>query len=137
MNCIIINDEPIVRQAIKTLIEKTQNLVLLDSFNNDFDASKFMQNHVVDLAFFDILMSGINGVEFAKTIPQETFVIFYNSLSVFDVKNSKVDAIDYLVKPIKSERFQRGIAKAEVYFRLLKNDNINTIRQVTDDYFVI
>jgi two-component SAPR family response regulator len=119
MNCIIINDEPIVRQAIKTLIEKTQNLVLLDSFNNDFDASKFMQNNVVDLVFFDILMSGINGVEFTKTIPQETFVIFYNSLSLFDVKNSKVEEIDYLVKPIKSERFQSGIAKAEVYFRLL------------------
>ncbi len=137
MNCIIINDEPIVRQAIKILIEKTQNLVLLSSFNNDVDASKFMQNNVVDLIFLDIQISGINGVEFAKTIPQEIFVIFYNSLSVFDVKSSEVHAIDYLVKPIKSERFQKGVAKAEVYFRLLKKGNINKIRQITDDYFVI
>jgi two-component SAPR family response regulator len=137
MNCIIINDETIVRQAIKILIEKTQKLVLLSSFNNDVDASKFMQNNVVDLVFFDILTSEINGVGFAKTIPQEIFVIFYNSLCVFDVKNSEVDAIDYLVKPIKSERFERGIAKAEVYFKLLKKGNINTIRQITNDYFVI
>jgi two-component SAPR family response regulator len=137
MNCIIINDETIVRQAIKILIEKTQKLVLLSSFNNDVDASKFMQNNVVDLVFFDILTSEINGVEFVKTIPQEIFVVFYNSLCVFDVKNSEVDAIDYLVKPIKSERFERGIAKAEGYFKLLKKGNINTIRQITDDYFVI
>lgn len=137
MNCIIINDEPIVRQAIKILIHKTQNLVLLSSFDNDVDASKFMQNNVVDLVFFDILTSEINGVEFAKTIPQEIFVIFYNSLCVFDVKNSEVDAIDYLVKPIKSERFQRGIAKAEVYFKLLEKGDINTTIQITDDYFVI
>lgn len=137
MNCIIINDEPIVRQAIKILIHKTQNLVLLSSFDNDVDASKFMQNNVVDLVFFDILTSEINGVEFAKTIPQEIFVIFYNSLCVFDVKNSEVDAIDYLVKPIKSGRFQRGIAKAEVYFKLLEKGDINTTIQITDDYFVI
>jgi DNA-binding LytR/AlgR family response regulator len=138
MNCIIVDDEPLAREAIEMLIEKTPNLVLLGSFNGASTASKFMLDNTVDLVFLDIQMPGINGIEFAKTIPQETFVIFTTAFSEFAIESYEVDAIDYLIKPIKLERFQKGVHKAEVYSKLLKKGNLtHNIEKVTDDYFFI
>jgi len=124
MNCIIVDDEPLAREAIEMLIGKIQNLVLIGSFNSATDASKFMLDNRVDLVFLNIQMSKVNGIKFAGTIPQETFVIFTNSLS--ELSNS-------LIKPVKLNRFQEGVDKAQIYSELLKKGKPNN----TDDYFVI
>jgi len=138
MNCIIVDDEPLAREAIEMLIEKTQNLVLLGSFNSASTASKFMLDNRVDLVFLDIQMPGTSGIEFAKTIPRETFVIFTTAFSEFAIESYEVDAIDYLIKPIRLERFQKGVDKAQVYSKLLKKEkSAHNIEQVTDDYFFI
>lgn len=138
MKCIIVDDEPLAREAIEMLVEKTPGLTLLGSFNNPATASKFMHGNTVDLVFLDIQMPGINGIEFAKTIPQKTFVIFTTAFSEFATDSYEVDAIDYLIKPVRLERFQKGVEKAEAYSKLLKKGNSeNNIEQVTDDYFFI
>jgi len=138
MNCIIVDDEPLAREAIEMLIEKTSNLALLGSFNSALTASKFMLDHSVDLVFLDIQMPGINGIEFAKTIPQTTFVIFTTAFSEFALESYEVDAVDYLIKPIKLERFQKAVDKADMYSKLLQKGNATpNIEQITDDYFFI
>lgn len=138
MNCIIVDDEPLAREAIEMLIEKTQNLKLVGSFNSVITASKFMLDNSVDLVFLDIQMPGMNGIEFAKTISQETFVIFTTAFSEFATESYEVDAIDYLIKPIKLERFRKGVDKARMYAKLLKKENsTHNIEQITDDYFFI
>lgn len=138
MNCIIVDDEPLAREAIEMLIEKTPNLALLGSFNSALTASKFILDNTVDLVFLDIQMPGINGIEFAKTIPQTTFVIFTTAFSEFALESYEVDAVDYLIKPIKLERFQKAVDKAEIYSKLLKKGNATSnIEQITDDYFFI
>jgi DNA-binding LytR/AlgR family response regulator len=138
MNCIIVDDEPLAREAIEMLIEKTQGLVLLGSFNSAAMASKFMHNGTIDLVFLDIQMPGINGIEFAKTIPQKSFVIFTTAFSEFATESYEVDAIDYLIKPVKLERFQKAIDKARTYSKLLaKGNSNNNIEQITEDYFFI
>lgn len=138
MNCIIVDDEPLAREAIEMLIEKTPDLVVLGSFNSAATASKFMHDTSVDLIFLDIQMPGINGIEFAKTIPEKTFVIFTTAFSEFATVSYEVDAIDYLIKPIKLERFQKAIDKALSYSSLLKKGKSgNNIEQITDNYFFI
>ena len=138
MKCIIVDDEPLAREAIEMLVERTTELILLGSFNNPAAASKFMHDNTVDLVFLDIQMPGINGIEFAKTIPHKTFVIFTTAFSEFVTDSYEVDAIDYLIKPVKLERFQRGVDKAQAYSKLLKKENSgNNIEQITDDYFFI
>ncbi|REH00512.1 LytR/AlgR family response regulator transcription factor [Flavobacterium aquicola] len=138
MNSIIVDDEPLAREAIEMLIEKTSSLVLLGSFNSALTASKFMLDNSVDLVFLDIQMPGINGIEFAKTIPQTTFVIFTTAFSEFALESYEVDAVDYLIKPIKLERFQKAVDKTEVYLKLLQKENTRpNIGQITDDYFFI
>ncbi|RNA63479.1 DNA-binding response regulator [Chryseobacterium nematophagum] len=137
MKCIIIDDEPLAREAIEMLIEKTQHVELLGSFNSAMTASKWMDDNRVDLVFLDIQMPGISGIEFAKTIPPETFVIFTTAFSEFALESYEVDAIDYLIKPIKLERFQKSVDKVWSYSKLFQKQNSNHIEQITDDYFFI
>lgn len=138
MNCIIVDDEPLAREAIQMLIDKIDNLDLIGSFNNPDAASKFLINNIVDLVFLDIQMPGTNGIEFARAIPKETFVIFTTAFSEFATDSYEVDAIDYLIKPIKLERFQKAVEKAQTYFKLLKADYThNNIENITDDYFFV
>jgi len=138
MKCIIVDDEPLAREAIQMLIDQTDNLDLIGSFNSPDSASKFLGNNEVDLIFLDIQMPGINGIEFAKTIPKETFVIFTTAFSEFATDSYEVDAIDYLIKPIKLKRFQKGVEKAQTYFKLFKADYTNNnIENITDDYFYV
>jgi len=138
MNCIIVDDEPLAREAIQMLVDQTENLHLMGSFNGADAASEFLKNNTVDLLFLDIQMPGINGIEFAKTIPKDTFVIFTTAFSEFATDSYEVDAIDYLIKPVKLERFQKGVEKAQTYYKLFKADlSSNNIETVTDDYFFV
>ncbi|WP_343675013.1 LytTR family DNA-binding domain-containing protein [Chitinophaga sp.] len=138
MNCIIIDDEPLAREAIEMLIDQTDGLDLIGSFSSAENATGFMENNTVELIFLDIQMPGINGIEFARTIPKETFVIFTTAYSEFATDSYEVDAIDYLIKPVKLERFQKAIEKAHTYSKLFKADYANNnIEQVADDFFFV
>jgi len=138
MNCIIVDDEPLAREAIEMLVEQTADLELMGLFSNAAAATDFMERNTVDLIFLDIQMPGINGIEFARTIPRETFVIFTTAYSEFATDSYEVDAIDYLIKPVKPERFQKAVEKALTYSRLLAADYAkNNIEQITDDFFFV
>lgn len=138
MNCIIVDDEPLAREAIQMLVEQTQNLNLIGSFNSAESASKFMNDNSVDLIFLDIQMPGTNGIEFARTISKNTFVIFTTAFSEFATDSYEVDAIDYLIKPVKLERFQKAVEKAQTYARLFKADlTNNNIETITDNHFFV
>lgn len=138
MNCIIIDDEPLAREAIAMLIDQTDGLDLTGSFNSPEAAANFIENHTVELIFLDIQMPGISGIEFARTIPKETFVIFTTAYSEFATDSYEVDAIDYLIKPVKLERFQKAVEKAHTYSKLFKADYANNnIEQIADDFFFV
>lgn len=138
MNCIIIDDEPLAREAIEMLISQTGDLDLIGSFNSPETVTNFMESNTVDLIFLDIQMPGFNGIEFARTIPKETFVIFTTAYAEFATDSYEVDAIDYLIKPIKLDRFQKAVEKAYTYSKLFKADYVNNnIEQVADDFFFV
>ena len=83
-------------------------------------------------------MPGVNGIEFAKTISKETLVIFTTAFNEFATDSYEVDAIDYLIKPVKLDRFQKGIEKAQTYYRMLKTDyTSNNIENIADDYIFV
>ena len=115
MNCIIVDDEPLAREAMKLLIEEAECLQLVGSFNSAATASDFMEQHVVDLVFLDIQMPGITGIEFARTISKRTLVIFTTAYTEYALDSYEVDAIDYLIKPVEAERFQKAVEKAQSY----------------------
>lgn len=104
MNCIIVDDEPLARKAIQKLVYQTENLEIIASFNGTDATREFLAKNTVDLVFLDIQMPGVNGIEFARTIPKNTLVVFTTAYHEFASESYDVDAIDYLIKPVKLER---------------------------------
>lgn len=121
MNCIVVDDEPIARMGMEDLIASNQNLKLLATFKSAVGIDKYLKENKVDLIFLDIEMPGVNGLEFAATIPDRTLVIFTTAYSQYALESYEVEAIDYLVKPIDLLRFQKAVEKAENYLKLLHN----------------
>ena len=137
-SCIIVDDEPLAREAMKLLIEESSNLQLIGSFNSASTASDFMEQHVTDLVFLDIQMPGITGIEFARTISKKTLVIFTTAYTEYALDSYEVDAIDYLIKPVEAERFQKAVDKALSYHSLLLKEEKEAIETVvTADYFFV
>lgn len=138
MKCIIVDDEPLAREAVQLLVEETSGLNLSGSFADATSAGEFLSGNEVDLVFLDIRMPGIDGIEFAKTIRPDTLVIFTTAYSEYAVDSYEVDAIDYLVKPIELERFQKAVEKARDYLALLSaNTQKSSVEAVTQEHIFV
>lgn len=136
MKCIIVDDEPLGRKAVERLIEEIATLNLLNSFGDAVSAGEFLHNNQVDLVFLDIRMPGIDGIEFAKTIGKDTLVIFTTAYPEYALESYEVDAIDYLVKPIESERFHKAMEKATEYQALLSARK-DSVESITEEYMFV
>jgi two-component system LytT family response regulator len=138
MKAIIIDDEPLAREAIQLLAAKSLNLEIVETFSSALAATKYINEMPVDLIFLDIEMPGINGIEFAKTIPQKTLVIFTTAYPEYALEGFELDAIDYLIKPVKEDRFQKAVNKAFAYLKLLASEiPTSEIQHPGDDYFFV
>jgi DNA-binding LytR/AlgR family response regulator len=138
MNCIIVDDEPLARKAIEKLVHQTENLDVIGSFNGVEATKIFLATNAVDLVLLDIQMPGVNGIEFARTIPKNTLVVFTTAFHEFASESYEVDAIDYLIKPVKLERFQKAVEKAHTYCKLFRTDHTNSnIENITTDYIFV
>lgn len=137
MNCIIVDDEPLAREAIELLVKEVDYLRLAGAFNNAASAARYMEQNAVDLIFLDIQMPGITGIEFAKTISRRTLIIFTTAYSEYALDSYEVDAIDYLIKPVEPERFRKATDKALAYSSLLMQDEKENIEPAADDYFFV
>ncbi|MBB2950824.1 MULTISPECIES: LytTR family DNA-binding domain-containing protein [unclassified Sphingobacterium] len=137
MRYIIVDDEPIARNGIKKMVDLIPQLELLGSFNSAETASEFLVHTPVDLIFLDIRMSGINGLEFARSIPKLTLIIFTTAYSQYAVDSYEVDAIDYLVKPINSLKLKKAVDKAINYHTLLMTEDKKNLDQIQDDYIIV
>ncbi|WP_308547666.1 LytTR family DNA-binding domain-containing protein [uncultured Parabacteroides sp.] len=133
MRCIIVDDEPIARKGIQKLVAWISQLELLDSFNSAEAAAGYMQITNVDLIFLDIQMPGVNGIEFARSIPKHTLIIFTTAYSEYALDSYEVDAVDYLVKPIDAAKFRKAVDKAITYHSLLLDEDKKSVENVEDE----
>jgi len=136
MNCIIVDDEPLAREAMKILIAEIADLKLLGTFSSADAASKYLETNEVQLIFLDIQMPGTDGLTFAKAIPQKTQVVFTTAFSEYALDSYEIDALDYLLKPIKKERFVKAINKAISYQKLLETENA-VMNEIDSEYCFI
>lgn len=138
MNCIIVDDEPLAREGMLLLLQDIPELNLIGCFNGPKKAREFMLENTVDLIFLDIQMPGINGLEFAESIPEQTLIIFTTAYSQYALKSYEVDAIDYLVKPIIKTRLEKSIKKAFAYRELLSGkEEKSTLESLETDFMLI
>lgn len=137
MKCIIVDDEPIARKGIRSLVARIPELELMEMFNNASSAATYLTSHPVDLVFLDVQMPGITGIEFARNISKDTLIIFTTAYTEYALDSYEVDAVDYLVKPIEFERFQKAVNKAINYHALLVTGEKENIEEVENDYLFV
>lgn len=119
IRCIVIDDEPIARLGMKRHIARHPELEVAACLENAEEAARFLAENEVDLLFLDIQMPGVNGIDFARTIPDKTLVVFTTAYSEYAVDSYELDAVDYLLKPISPERFDKSVARVIAAYNLL------------------
>jgi DNA-binding LytR/AlgR family response regulator len=138
MKCIIIDDEPLARTGLQNILKGISSVEVLESFSNAIDANEFLKANMVDVMFLDIEMASLNGLEFAKSLIYKPLIIFITAYPQYALDSYELDAIDYLVKPLRTERLLRAINKAENYLKLLQHDKEEPeTASVEDDYVFI
>lgn len=118
IKCIIVDDEPLAREGMRMNIEELDNLELVGEFASAAEASKFLLKNKVDLMFLDVEMPGTTGIDFLKNLDNPPMVILTTAYPQYAVEAYELDVVDYLVKPIKFERFVRSVAKADEIMKM-------------------
>jgi len=122
-SCIIVDDEPVARQILKSYIEKIPGLEVAAEAGSGTEALAVLSKSKFDLVFLDINMPGLSGMEVARAIKGEN-IIFTTAYPEYAVEGFEVNAVDYLVKPIAFERFYEAIEKARDYYDLASSNFI-------------
>lgn len=112
LNCIIIDDEPLAAQLLASYAQKTTFLNLIGTFNSAVAAIKNVKEKRIDLIFLDIQMPELSGLEFATLLPPTCKIVFTTAFSQYAIDGYKVNAIDYLLKPISYDDFLKAANKA-------------------------
>ena len=118
INCIIIDDEPLAREIIETFVKDIPFLQLTKSFGDSLQALLYLQNNEVDIVFSDIQMPKINGLELVESLSNPPVIIFITAHRDFAIDGYENGVTDYLVKPVRFERFLKAVNKAKSYIEL-------------------
>lgn len=138
MNCIIVDDEPLARAEMRSLIIETSKTEILGEFSNAPSALDFLKMNDVDLIFLDIEMPMVTGLEFAEMLPKKSLIIFTTAYSQYALKSYELEAVDYLLKPIDPRRLEKAVGKAALYTELLSKDTVkNTVESNAADFLFI
>lgn len=112
IRAIAIDDEPPALRIIERFAAGSEQLQLLRTFTHPKEALKFLEREKVDLIFLDIQMPSVSGLDFYKTLPTGTLVIFTTAYSEYAVEGFELQAVDYLLKPFTRDRFEKAVEKA-------------------------
>lgn len=118
LKCAIIDDEPLAVELLSTYVNKTPFLKLTGAYNSASTAIRDLRENPVDLIFLDIQMPELSGIEFAKILPKETRIIFVTAFSQYAIEGYKVNAMDYLLKPVSYDTFLASAKKAFDWFSI-------------------
>ena len=116
ISCMIVDDEPLAVKLLESFVAKTPELNLLGSFTDSVEAINAIKEQQPDLLFLDIQMPDLNGMELAHMISAETRVIFTTAFKEYAFESYEVKALDFLLKPIRYNKFMVAVEKAKEWF---------------------
>ncbi|UEG55022.1 response regulator [Mucilaginibacter daejeonensis] len=131
IRCIVVDDEPLALEVLELFIARTTQLQLVAKCGNAIDAFKVLHDQHIDLMFIDIKMPGISGLDFVSALKEPPSVIFTTAFAEHAIKGFELEAVDYLLKPITFERFEKSIHK------LLKTRPVEQVNANDHTYFKV
>ena len=116
ISCMIVDDEPLAVKLLESFVAKTPELELLGSFTDSVEAINAIKEQQPNLLFLDIQMPDLNGMELAHMLPEGTKVIFTTAFKEYAFESYEVSALDFLLKPIRYNKFLAAVEKAKGFF---------------------
>ena len=117
LSCIIVDDEPLAVRLLESYVEKTPDLELMASFTDSITAINAIKAQKPNLLFLDIQMPNIDGMELAHSLPEETRVVFTTAFKEYAFESYEVNALDFLLKPIRYNKFLAAVEKARKLYQ--------------------
>lgn len=118
IRCIVVDDEPLALELMTSYVRQTPFLELVGSYDNPLLALESAQRGEGDLLFLDINMPQLTGLDLAPLLPEGVRIIFTTAYSQYALESYKLNALDYLVKPISYPEFVTAANKAKEWFEL-------------------
>jgi DNA-binding LytR/AlgR family response regulator len=118
MRCIIVDDEPLVRELLEDNVSQVPFLELVTSCKSALEAVKVVQTQKVDLIFLDIQMPRLNGLQFLQSLDHPPLVIIISAYEKYAVDGFNLQVADYILKPFSFDRFLKACNRAAELFRL-------------------
>lgn len=122
IKCAIVDDEPLAVELLASYVKKIPFLELCGKYNNATDALHGIGELPVDLLFLDIQMPELNGLELSRLVPENTRIVFTTAFNQYAVDGFRVNALDYLLKPISYADFLEACNKAMQWFQLVQQN---------------
>lgn len=118
LKTIVIDDEPLAAALLEGYVEKTPSLDLIATFSTAVEAMESDELASADLLLLDIQMPTLTGLEFSRMVDPRTRIIFTTAFNQYAIDSYKVNALDYLLKPISYPDFLTAVQKAVTWFKL-------------------
>lgn len=115
---IIVEDEPLAREGLKSYIHAIGNIELCGVCENALEANELLLKENPELMFLDIQMPKITGLDFLKTLKNPPLVILTTAFPNYALQGFELDVVDYLVKPYSFDRFMKAVNKAKEILEL-------------------
>lgn len=131
LKCAVIDDEPLARELISSYVAKTPGLELTGEYESASEATPEVSRGTFDLLFLDINMPGLNGIEFGGMVPESTRIIYVTAYDQYAVDGFRVNALDYLLKPVSYSEFLKSVGKA-ITWKAMKEAYSGTSRRHPD-----
>src|SRR5574344_1250598 len=123
ITCIIIDDEPLAIKLLENFVERTPVLTFIASYTDSVKALAALKSNPVDLVFLDIQMPDMDGMELSRMVPADTRVIFTTAFKDYAFDSYEVNALDFLLKPIRYNKFVAAVDKAKQWFAMAADTN--------------
>jgi len=113
MNCLIVDDELLAQDVLALYISRLDFLSLAGRCNNAPQAFAALGKTPVDILFLDIKMPGMSGIELVKSLKHPPKVVITTAYDEYALEGYELDIVDYLLKPIRFERFLKAVNKVQ------------------------
>ena len=134
LNCAIVDDEPLALSLLESYVNKTPFLNLTGKYSSAMQAMKELPDMKVNLLFLDIQMPELNGLEFSRMVDPQTRIVFTTAFGQYAIDGYRVNALDYLLKPISYPDFLQAANKALQWFDLVQKPEEKESIYVKSDY---
>lgn len=136
LRCIIVDDEPLAVKMLEGFVARTPFLELAGSYNDPVLALSEIRTLAPELVFLDIQMPDLDGMELSRMLPAETRVIFTTAFKQYAFESYEVSALDFLLKPIRYQKFLEAAQKAQEWFALKDAASIGPVAEEKTSAFI-